>query len=429
MLTVAKTAPSSCASRSLARRFADDRSGASAVLVGLSIIGLLGFIGLGSEVGKWYVSERTMQGAADAAAYGAALAGSDSTIYTPEAKAIAASYGYVDQTAGVTVSVNSPPLAGNYTANNSAVEVVIRQPQTRAFSTFFLAANPTFAARAVALRGLGPDCVLALNGQASADAFANGTTDVNLIKCGLAVNSNSPSALDIVGSAQITADSASIVGGVAGNGTLNTVNGTFTGASAVPDPYQNVAIPDYLPLPCTPLPNNGQTIDASTINGGIVRFCGSLSLSGHETVTLENGIFILDGGSLSVNNSTLNLINATIVLTSSNGSNYGTVSVHGGATVNATAPTTGPMAGIAFYQDRNAPAGAGNDFSGGTTQNIQGAIYFPNQIVNFAGGTQTGSGCTQIVAGEVDFKGNANLESNCTGKGVKTIASLPKQVE
>jgi Flp pilus assembly protein TadG len=417
----------SCSSsRSAARRLLSDRSGASAVLVGLAVTALLGLAGLGTEAAQWYVSKRTMQGAADAAAYGAALAGTATD--TTEAKAIAASYGFVDQTAGVTIAVNNPPLSGNYTNNNSAIEVVINQPKTRLFSSLYLAANPVLAARAVVLQGVGPDCVLALNGTASADAFANGSTDVNLIKCGLAVNSNSPSALDIVGTAQIDAQSASIVGGVAGNGTLSTVDGTFTGASAVPDPYLTVQIPQYQQLPCTGLPGNGQTIDASQ-SGGIVRFCASLSLSGHQTVTLENGIFILDGGSLSLNNSTLNLVNATIVLTSSNGNNYGTVSVHGGATVNATAPTTGPMAGIAFYQDRNATAGATDTFSGGTTQNIQGAIYFPSQIVDFAGGTQTGSGCTQIVAGEVDFKGNANLESNCTGKGVKTIASLPKQVE
>jgi hypothetical protein len=427
MLRFAKVDRSSPLLVELCRRLAADRSGASAVMVGLAITVLLGLTGLGTEGAEWYVSKRTMQGAADASAYGAALAGTIN--YTTEAKAIAASYGFVDQTAGVTVAVNNPPLSGNYTTNSSAVEVVIQQPQQRLLSNFYLASNPTIAARAVVLRGLGPDCVLALNGTASADAFINGTTDVNLIKCGLAVNSNSASALDIVGSAQINADSASVVGGISGNGTLTTVNGTFTGAAAVPDPYANVQIPDYQALPCTALPINGQTIDANQVNGGIVRFCGSLSLSGHETITLENGIFILDGGSLSVNNSTLNLINAAIVLTSSNGSNYGTVSIHGGATINATAPTTGPMVGIAFYQDRNAPAGTSNDFSGGTTQNIQGAIYFPSEIVNFAGGTQTGSGCTQIVAGEIDFKGNANLESNCTGKGVKTIASLPKQVE
>ena len=427
MLRVAKVDRSSPLLLTLCRRLAADRSGASAVIVGLAITVLLGLAGLGTEGASWYVSKRTMQGAADAAAYGAALAGTVN--YVTEAKAIAASHGFVDQTAGVSVAVNNPPLSGNYTNNSSAVEVVIQQPQARLLSNFYLANDPTIATRAVVLRGVGPDCVLALNGTASADAFVNGTTDVNLIKCGLAVNSNSASALDIVGSAQINADSASVVGGISGNGTLTTVNGTFTGAAAVPDPYANVQIPDYQSLPCTALPVNGQTIDASQVAGGIVRFCASLSLTGHETITLENGIFILDGGSLSVNNSTLNLINATIVLTSSNGSNYGTVSIHGGATINATAPTTGPMAGIAFYQDRNAPAGTNNDFSGGTTQNIQGAIYFPSEIVDFAGGTQTGSGCLQIVAGEVDFKGNANLESNCTGKGVKTISSPPKQVE
>jgi Flp pilus assembly protein TadG len=418
---------SSCRLPSAFGQLLRDRSGASAVMVGLVITALLGLAGLGSEGAQWYVTKRTMQGAADASAYGAALA--SDTNDTTEADAIAATYGFVNQVAGVTVTVNNPPLSGNYTNNNSAIEVIIQQPKTRLFSSLYLATNPIVGARAVALRGVGPDCVLALNGTASADAFANGSTDVNLIKCGLAVNSNSPSALDIVGSAQISAQSASIVGGVAGNGTLTTVDGTFTGASAVPDPYQYVNIPDYMPLPCTPLPSNGQTIDASQVTGGIVRFCGSLSLSGHETVTLENGIFIFDGGSVQLNNSTLNLINATIVLTSSNGSNYGTVSILGGSTLNATAPTTGPMAGIAFYQDRNAPSGVDDYFTGGTTQNIQGAIYMPSQNVEFAGGTQTGSGCMQIVAGEVDFKGNANLESNCTGVGVKTIASLPKQVE
>ncbi|HUJ98286.1 MAG TPA: pilus assembly protein TadG-related protein [Stellaceae bacterium] len=375
MLRVAEVDRSSPLLLTLCRRLAADRGGASAVIVGLAITVLLGLAGLGTEGASWYVSKRTMQGAADAAAYGAALAGTVN--YVTEAKAIAASHGFVDQTAGVSVAVNNPPLSGNYTNNSSAVEVVIQQPQARLLSNFYLANDPTIATRAVVLRGVGPDCVLALNGTASADAFVNGTTDVNLIKCGLAVNSNSASALDIVGSAQINADSASVVGGISGNGTLTTVNGTFTGAAAVPDPYANVQIPDYQSLPCTALPVNGQTIDASQVAGGIVRFCASLSLTGHETITLENGIFILDGGSLSVNNSTLNLINATIVLTSSNGSNYGTVSIHGGATINATAPTTGPMAGIAFYQDRNAPAGTNNDFSGGTPRTSRAQSIFP----------------------------------------------------
>jgi hypothetical protein len=149
------------------------------------------------------------------------------------------------------------------------------------------------------------------------------------------------------------------------------------------------------------------------------------------TLNLSNGTYFIDRGSLTVNGgATLNVSNATIVLTSSSASNYATVDVHGGATINATAPATGATAGLAFFQDRNAPKGGANNFSGGTTQNIQGAIYFPNQIVNFAGGTQTGHGCLQIVADEIAFKGNANLETHCTGTGVASIGgSSSKLVE
>ena len=47
----------------------------------------------------------------------------------------------------------------------------------------------------------------------------------------------------------------------------------------------------------------------------------------------------------------------------------------------------------------------------------------PNQIISFAGGTQTGSGCIQLVADEIRFVGTSNLEINCTGKGTKAIGS------
>ncbi len=151
----------------LCHRLIAERSGASAVMVGLVISGLLGFVGLGTEAAHWYVSQRTMQGAADAAAYGAALAGSSSTMYTVDAQAIAASYGFVNQQAGVTVTVNNPPASGNYTGDSSAVEMIISQPQQRLFSTFYLAVDPTLGGRAVVLRGAGSECVVALNQNAS----------------------------------------------------------------------------------------------------------------------------------------------------------------------------------------------------------------------------------------------------------------------
>src|SRR5262249_9197241 len=146
----------------------------------------------------------------------AALVAGGTGNYTTEAKATTAHYGFADGTARVTVTVNKPPKSGHYTANANAVEVLISQPQTGLFSSLFLANGPTISARAVAVQGNpGTGCVLALDTKASAATFGNGTTNVDLVACSLYVNSNSSSALDIVGSATISAYSASIVGNLA----------------------------------------------------------------------------------------------------------------------------------------------------------------------------------------------------------------------
>jgi Flp pilus assembly protein TadG len=412
-------------------RLAQDTSGATAVVAALVSTSLIGFVGLGSETGLWYYTHRSMQAAADAGALGAAAAlqAGDATGYVAEAKAAVAKYGFTDGVAGTTVTVNKPPSTGNFKGNAATVEVIVRQPQTALFSSLFLASAPIVSTRAVALQGKpGNDCVLALDTGASASTFGNGTTNVNLVGCGLAVNSNSSSALNLVGGATMTADSASIVGGYldTGNATITTIHGITTGAAAVADPYANVAIPPFSGCNSLSLQPHATT----SVSGGGV-YCNGVSLNSGMTLNLSNGTYFIDRGALTVNGgATLNVSNATVVLTSSSGSNYATVDIHGGATVNVTAPSTGATAGLAFFQDRNAPRGGANNFSGGTTQNIKGAIYFPTEIINFAGGTQTGHGCLQIVADEINFKGNANLETHCTGTGVASIGgSSSKLVE
>jgi hypothetical protein len=401
-----------------------NKDGATAIVVGLVLTGFVGFLGLGSEAGMWYYTHRNMQSAADSAALSAAsalLAGGAAN-YTTEAKATTAQYGFADGTAKVTVAVNQPPKSGNYTANANAVEVVIAQPQTGLFSSLFMAKGPTISARAVAVQGNpGTGCVLALDTKASAATFGNGTTNVNLVACSLYVNSNSSSALDIVGSATISAYSASIVGNLAdsGNASITTTHGLTTGATPITDPYATVPVPP---------PNGCDHTNFSAKKAGSAMspgtYCGGITLNANTAATMAPGTYIVDGGSVSIaGGATLSGSGVTIVLTNSSGSNPATMSINGGANVDLSAPTTGSLAGMAIMQDQNGTQGTNNSLAGGTTQNIQGVIYFPKETVKFAGGTQTGSGCTQIVSDEIDFLGNANLETNCTGKGTKTIGS------
>lgn len=405
------------------KQLARDTSGATAVVTGLVFTGLVGFVGLGTETGLWYYTHRTMQSAADSGALSAAAAlqAGSANGYVGEAKAAAASYGFTDGVAGVTVTVHQPPASGNYTGNANAVEVIVQQAQTALFSAAFLSSGPTISARAVALQGApGTGCVLALDAGASAATFGNGTTNVDLVKCGLYVNSNSSSALTLVGNARIEADSVSIVGNLpaADRSSITSTQGITTGAAPAADPYQNVQVPQFTGCDHS----NFSAPKTGTLSPGV--YCNGLSVTGNANVQLSPGTYIIDRGSFSVaGGSTVTGDGVTLVLTNSTGASPATVSIHGGATIDLSAPTSGAMAGIAFFQDRNGIQGTGNDFSGGTTQSITGAIYFPKETVSFAGGTNTNNACLQLIADEIDFKGNANFAVNCAGKGTRSIGS------
>jgi len=110
--------------------------------------------GLGTEAANWYLTRRTMQGAADTAASAAATALAAGTtnpaVLASEAKSIAAYYNFVGGSNGTTVTVNYPPKSGTH-QTNAAVEAEISKQETPLLSSLFLRQGPTISVRAVAL--------------------------------------------------------------------------------------------------------------------------------------------------------------------------------------------------------------------------------------------------------------------------------------
>ena len=86
-------------------------AGGATTVFALSLPAIVGLAGLGTEAASWYLTKRTMQGAADTAASAAALRwpparqrlGPDD-----EARSIAARYQFVNGSNGTTVTVNYP---------------------------------------------------------------------------------------------------------------------------------------------------------------------------------------------------------------------------------------------------------------------------------------------------------------------------------
>src|SRR4051812_26988053 len=234
-----------------------------------SSVVLLTLVGLSIDTGHLHLTKVRMQTAADAGAIGAVQARkSDAAASaTAAARASTAANGFTHGQNSTSVTVNSPPSTGYYTADQAAVEVVIRQT----VNTFFmgLAGFHTMdvAARAVARRAPGPNCVYVLDPGASPAISASGGAIVTM-SCGVMVNSSANTALSVSGGARVAATSVNIVGGYSASG----------GGSVSPAPSTHVS-PESDPLADVPAP----AVGPCTRTG--------FSLSSGGVLTLPEGVY------------------------------------------------------------------------------------------------------------------------------------------
>jgi hypothetical protein len=372
----------------------------------------VGFVGASVDYTHGNAVKASMQAAVDAVALNLARSASslnDTQLNQKAADSFSALF-QRSEAQGATVSAQ-------YSADAKSLTV----SATGSINTDFMAvmgrSTLNIGARAVAVvKGEGTACVLALNKTASGAALAQGSTTVNLTGCSLYDNSGNASALQVGGSAKLTALSVGVVGGISGNAGITTTAGIQTGVSPIDDPYAKLEIPAYSGC----LKHNYSEKKQATINPGV--YCGGMKLNAGADVTLNPGVYTIDQGDLTVNGGAkMTGTGVTIIFTSSTGNNYPTASINGGATISLTPPTDGPTAGVVMFGDRAMPVGTKFDFNGGASQYIGGAIYFPKGAVTFAGGAGTTASCTKLIADTVQFTGNSNFAIDCKAFGVKAF--------
>jgi hypothetical protein len=120
-------------------------------------------------------------------------------------------------------------------------------------------------------------------------------------------------------------------------------------------------------------------------------------------------------------------LKCTIILTNKDMSataRIGQVTMNGNAIWRVTAPTdpTHKYRGIAMMQDRRATNIDGNKFNGGGDATVTGAIYFPNQGLDYTGNSTTTGICLRMFARRVTFGGTTGINiastAECAGRGV-----------
>lgn len=410
----------------LSRTLKSGRRGSVAIQIGILMTVLIGMAGLGIEIPYLMYKNRQMQTAADSAALSAAVAlarGYPSPIST-EAKGVAAALGFVSGTANVTVTVNNPPLSGSHTSNSSAVEVIVRQPQTLKLAGLFGVSQYNVTARAVAVVPA-PYCILSMDNTPGIGVGLWGGATVTMTGCGMAVNSSGSGALTLQSGGTLNAPLVSIVGQL--NNVWSTVNVTSLKVNqpAVADPYANVPMPP-VPSDCQ---NDkfsiGWTPSQTTLWPGT--YCKGLSIANGANVLLSGGIYYIKSGDFNIaGGAHVTGTGVTIVLTNEgSGNSYATLSVTNGTDVTLSAPTTDQYGtkGILFFGDRNSHSSNANSINGFTSINWTGVIYLPTQTVGYEGGGAI-TGCQQLIAWHIDAKlTNLPFDGTCTGTGMKTIGA------
>ena len=166
-----------------------DERGVVAVIVGLVAVLVIAVVGLGIDVIDWYRTDRAMQNAADSAAIAAAA--NKTATYQDEAKAVAAQYGFVDGSNGVTVTALNNQTCPDGTTNCVAVSVAMA-----AAPQFFsqVVGFPAPALSSAAMAGGGQThyyCLLALAGSGIDPAITtNGAPKANLAGCSIMSNTS-----------------------------------------------------------------------------------------------------------------------------------------------------------------------------------------------------------------------------------------------
>jgi Flp pilus assembly protein TadG len=405
------------------RRNRQGERGVIMILAAVTMVVLLGFMGLALDASYMYFHKRSMQTAADAGAYAGALERlRGATDVTLASKKDTALNGFADGSDNVTVDVNSPPLSGSKAGDANFVEVVITHPQPTWFMRMLDYNSITVKARAVAGVGATSNaCVFALNPDASNTNngfFANGTTN-STFSCGVYSNANfraTGGACVVTPSVNYTGQYTNQNGGTCGPG------GIGQGVPVVDPLLNKYAIPAY--SSCTA--NNFRVTSGTTVTISPGTYCGGIAISGSvQNVVFSSGQYILVGGGLSVNGA-VNISGSDVTFfntypgTQTN--KYGAIGINGSGAVALSAPTTGTYKGLLMYQDPSVPWSASNgSILAGANSVYDGILYFPTTDLQYSGSSSsnlTGTdGYTVLIGYNITINGSAQVNADYSTLG------------
>ena len=196
-----------------------------------------------------------------------------------------------------------------------------------------------------------------------------------------------------------------VVGGASGN-CLTPLPATGSTASA--DPLAYVDPPGDANAGCT-YPNKVKVNKDTMLSPGV--YCGGIKIDGNARVYMRPGVYVMKDGPLNVDsNAELEGEYVGIYLTG----DKATFRFASNATIDLSAPKDGPLAGLLFFEDRNAPQLRRHEILSNYAHNLLGTIYLSQGrlVVDADNEIADKSAYTAIVARRIELYAGPNLVLN-----------------
>lgn len=258
------------------------------------------------------------------------------------------------------------------------------------------------------ISGGGNVCMIGLDQKAPSTLNMSNSARLTASGCAIYSNSTSDSSLKVANMARVRADLVCVSGGV--SGAKSAINPEpIEDCAPISDPLADRPDPKLGLLDCdklatVSLPIVGNLLGKTTLKPGT--YCGGIIVAGK--VKLEPGIYTINNGLLSVlAGGTLEGENVGFYLTGASS----TLLFAPTSTISLTAPKTGPLAGILFFEDRDTVFRTYHHIQSNNARRLVGTMYFPNSKLRISANNPVAdkSEYTVIVAKEFQLDNGPEL--------------------
>jgi Flp pilus assembly protein TadG len=362
------------------------------VMATLALIvgGVIDYASLGNE-------KREIQAAAD----GAALAAAREMVITrptqDRVQSIAEAY--------VAANFHGENVAVTASISGRSVSVAVSaDPKTYFPGPIGLNARTVSADATAEISGGGNVCMIGLSATANSTLNMSNTARLTASNCAIYSNSRSTASLRVANNARVNANLTCVSGGVAG--AASAVNApAITDCPPISDPLRDHPDPNLGLLECDYL---ATIVALGTVHLHPGVYCGGITVALGGRAILEPGIYVMNNGLLAVTlNGKLEGQNVGFYLTGA----LSTILFTANTTVDLTAPKTGPLAGILFFEDRDTIFATYHLISSNNARNLVGTMYFPNSKlkINANNPVADRSDYTVIIAREFELSDGPEL--------------------